>query len=214
MSGSEKTRDCFCECKITHKKRMFLVGFFVIGVMAAGQALTNEKMPEETKVIVQEVVNPHILRKAQIAQEEMNPLLHEVYTEIDEVVEEYYRELAKEAKFVECYDDVSIYTKLGPYEHSYIVFAYYEMKIKDINTKIPGLGTLYLEEDEKGELSLIRHVKDENVNTLVRELMQHQDVQALTSLVKERYTAAFDSDIALREAVRDLRKAYETSPLR
>ena len=73
MSGSEKTRDCFCECKITHKKRMFLVGFFVIGVMAAGQALTNEKMPEETKVIVQEVVNPHILRKAQIAQEEINP---------------------------------------------------------------------------------------------------------------------------------------------
>ena len=156
----------------------------------------------------------YILRKAQIVQEEINPLMHEVYAEVDEVVKEYYRELAKAAKFVECYDDVSIYTKLGPYEHSYIVFAYYEMKIKDIDTKVPGLGTLYLEENVKGELSLIRHVKDENVNTLARELMQHQDVQALTSMVKERYAAAFDSDIALREAVQDLRKAYETSPLR
>ena len=82
---------------------------------------------------------------------ELNPLRKEEYPEITDAVKEYYRQQGEEASFVESYDNIRVYTKEGRYRGTYVVFAAYDMKIKDIYTKVPGLGTVYAQTDEEAD---------------------------------------------------------------
>lgn len=180
--------------------------FLFILIAAVGFFSTKDKAPKETSNIPKQqnrVVN------ADSADSTKN-VLRQV-EDVNPVVREYYAELANKSDFVESYDQVEVYTKTGPYEDSYIVFAYYEMKIKDIYTKVPGLGTLYLEKDADGAYQLEKEVADEQVNRLLRKLMLHDDVQALMEYVQSAYTAAVQSDELLKEAMEDLQRVYEDS---
>lgn len=196
----------------THEKRLFFVGIFIIVVLAGAAILPKDKAPDtDSREAAEQVVKTHVVRSEAAEDESENPLKQDAYPLVNQVVEEYYRGLAKDAKFVDSYDSVRVYTKLGPYKNSYVAFAQYEMKIKDIYTKVPGLGTLYIEEGKDGKLSVIRHVKDENVSSLVSVLMQHADVKNLTASVEQGYTDAVASDALLREALEDLKEAYENT---
>ena len=50
------------------------------------------------------------------------------------------------------YDHFKIYTKSGKYKDTYVAFVRYDMKIKDIYTEVPGLGTLYVKNGFSGKL--------------------------------------------------------------
>lgn len=80
----------------------------------------------------------------------LNPLREETAdSRLGSAVKNYYEGLAKETDFTEGYEDIRACVKDGAYKDTYVVFARYEMKIKDIYTKVPGLETLYVEEDHK-----------------------------------------------------------------
>ena len=200
-------------CRIyddTHKKQMFFVGIFVILIFAGAAVLPEDKTPvQSSREAAGRVVKTHVVRREAVEEEAENPLSKKADKPVVRAVEEYYRDLAEDAGLVDKYEVCHIYTKLGPYQNSYVIFVDYEMVLKGCETKMPGLGTLYVEEGEDGELSIIHHVKDENVSDLVRELMQHSDVQELTASVEQRYLQAVESDAGLREILRRLREIYE-----
>lgn len=145
---------------------------------------------------------------------EANPLTEASDEGLKKAVSDYYETLAGHADFVESYNNLSIYTKLGKYKGSYIVFVRYDMKIRDIYTMVPGLGTLYLEEDEKHNWQVASKSGDEEVQEYVSDIVTHKDVKELMSGIQTDYAEAVASDAMLAEALRDLKDAYENQTKR
>lgn len=94
-----------------------------------------------------------------------------------------------------------------------MVFARYDMKIKDIYTKVPGLGTLYIDVNEAEEYQVNTAVEDEKVKDYIQVIAQHEDVQALMEETQVTYREALRSDALLLEALADLESAYEESAM-
>lgn len=141
---------------------------------------------------------------------ETNPLEETKDKDIRQAVEEYYRTLAEHADFVECYNNLCIYTKLGKYQGTYIAFVRYDMKIRDIYTEVPGLGTLYLEQGQSGAYQVVAKTDDKEIQEYVDQIVVHEDVQALMSQIQTDYANAAASDAMLAEALDDLKEAYES----
>ena len=85
------------------------------------------------------------------------------------------------------------------------------MKIKDIYTKVPGLGTVYVAKDAESEYQVSASPEDEEINAFIQEIAQHEDVQALLEETQTAYHEAVQSDALLQEALTDLKNAYEDS---
>lgn len=144
---------------------------------------------------------------------ELNPLRKEEYPEITDAVRKYYKQQEEEASFVESYEDISVYTKQGIYRGTYVAFVRYDMKIKDIYTKVPGLGTLYIVENEADGYQVNAAVEDEKAKDYIQVIAQHEDVQALMDETQNAYQNAVGSDALLKEALSDLKNAYESSDM-
>ena len=88
------------------------------------------------------------------------------------------------------------------------------MKIRDIYTMVPGLGTLYLEEDEQHNFQVESKSGDEEVQEYVNDIVAHEDVQKLMLGIQKDYAEAAASDAMLAEALSDLKNAYENQTKR
>lgn len=177
----------------------------VLAVAAAGFNLTKEKAQNIVAADVK-VENKGGVDMA------TNPLETNAHPDVEKVVQDYYAGLAENTEFVERYDHVQVFTKAGKYEGSYVVFARYEMKIKDIYTQVPGLGTLYVEKNEEsGKLHVDTRTEALDVQEYVKTVASHEDVQALMTSIQTDYTNAVASDALLAEALQDLKNAYEES---
>ena len=94
---------------------------------------------------------------------------------------------------------------------TYVAFVRYDMKIKDIYTEVPGLGTLYVTKDSQGNYQITQQVKNEEIRAYINRIAGHEDVQTLMDQTHEDYQNAVNSDALLREALDDLKRAYEDS---
>ena len=143
----------------------------------------------------------------------LNPLREETMdSRLGSTVKNYYEGLAKETDFTEGYEDIRACVKDGAYKGTYVVFARYGMKIKDIYTKVPGLETLYVEEDHKsGEFRILTEHLDEDTKDYIQTVAGHEDVRELLAQMEEEYQEALASDALLKESLEDLKKAYEGS---
>lgn len=63
-------------------------------------------------------------------------------------------ELQSKMMYIEEYLNIKTYSKKGPEEGSYIVYAYHEIKFSNISTLAPGVGKLYLITDEEGNFKI------------------------------------------------------------
>ena len=180
-----------------------IVLFFL--VTAAGFILTEDK----TQTAASEKVI--VLEENEGYQDmESNPLMTNTEPEVESAVKKYYSELAEDAGFVEDYHNIQIYTKKGRYVDSFVVFVRYDMKIKDIYTEVPGLGTLYVEKDsEIGEYIVDPRPEEKDIQECVSTLASHDDIESLMSQIQTDYANAVASDALLEEALQDLKEAYE-----
>ena len=160
MEGTKRD----CPSVRRRSKGGYLLVFLVAlaaALVAAGSSLTEAKVQKAQKTTSDRLYVEN--RGCEVM--ELNPLRTEEYPEITEAVREYYRQQGEEASFAESYDDIHIYTKEGRYRGTYVVFVAYDMKIKDIYTKVPGLGTVYVEDDEEdaGSLPMLRTRRSRNI---------------------------------------------------
>ena len=206
MEGTKRD----CPSVRRRSKGGYLLVFLVAlaaALVAAGSSLTEAKVQKAQKTTSDRLYVEN--RGCEVM--ELNPLRTEEYPEITEAVREYYRQQGEEASFAESYDDIHIYTKEGRYRGTYVVFVAYDMKIKDIYTKVPGLGTVYVEDDEEGGCRIIADVKDQEIKEYIQMVSQHEDVQKLMTKTQKAYQEAVRSDALLQEALLDLKNAYENS---
>lgn len=202
MEGKEK------DCPANRRKYMMFGILFVFAAVIAGTAgssLTEAKVQKAQKTD-SDYVN---VENAGCETMELNPLRKEEYPEITDAVREYYKRQGEETGFVDSYEDVRVYTKQGLYRSTYVVFATYNMKIRDIYTKVPGLGTLYIVSDGTDKFQINAAAEDEKVKDYIQVIARHKDVQDLMNEIQSTYQEAVRSDALLGEALADLQNAYE-----
>ncbi len=130
---------------------------------------------------------------------------------INGIVDQYYKDLAQKEGFVESYNNIKVYTKNGQYKDTYVAFVRYGMKIKDIYTEVPGLETLFVAKDgTSGEYRIDKEGLDEQTGKFIKSVAEHEDVQTLLTQSRNDYKTAVESDALLREALIDLKNAYDS----
>lgn len=123
---------------------------------------------------------------------------------VDVLTEEEKESIRTRAAFIESFDNISCFTKDGPVEDSFIVFACYDMKLINIETSAPDIICLYVGPDE-GEGRRIHYgTVDEGMQDYVAQLEQDPEVKALYDDVSARYQAAQESDETLAAFVQKI----------
>lgn len=145
------------------------------------------------------------------------PLQIDAYPEVNELVTDYFEavqnndietlrtlknylddvEIAKvNAKYlyVERYDNITCYTKVGPIANSYIVFARYDVKMRDWDTTAPSLQTLFVCTNSEGNLYIYAGESDANVANYIASIISQADVYDLWQRVQTEYQEVMDGN--------------------
>ena len=103
-------------------------------------------------------------------------------------------------KYVDSYSDIECYSKEGPYENTYVVYAYYHMNFKNISTSVPSITRFYVTRDsETGDVFIHNGVSNDEISEYMNRVTKDQDVQDLIAEVNKEYQQALDSDSTLKE---------------
>ena len=184
----------------------------ILILAAAGCSLTKEKTNAGASGNTEaQDKEPEMEQNEGCMEMETNPLILGEPPEIADAVCDYYTGLKDKTDFVEGYHNIQVYTKNGKYKDSYIAFVRYDMKIRDIYTEVPGLGTLYVAKGEDGVYRVESKTDDAEIQDYVKTIAAHDDVQALMEQIRTDYPNAVASDAILQEEHEDLKNAYEDS---
>lgn len=107
--------------------------------------------------------------------------------------------IEKKSDYIERYENIVCYTKAGLVEDSYLVYAYNEAKIKDIETPAPALNTYVVYKNESGEYYIYEGDLDDNAYHYFQELSKQDDVTNLCNIVQAKYNEAIEKDEQLKE---------------
>ncbi len=154
-----------------------------------------------------------------------NPLVCEKYPEISDVVKIYMeayleKDPSKRHNIIASYVDnmgaitesdilqteymtgiseIECYSKEGPYENTYVVYAYYQMELKNIATTVPNIKVFYVIRDSKTGNVYIHNGVSGDVSKYIAEVTKHEDVQALFNDVNAELQDTINSSESLKE---------------
>ncbi len=98
------------------------------------------------------------------------------------------------SEYIERYENIICYTKAGMTPDSYLVFAYSEAKIKDIDTTAPLLNNFVLYKNQSGDYYIYKGELDDNVFNYMKEISAQDDVATLCATVEAKYNQAIKDD--------------------
>ncbi len=91
--------------------------------------------------------------------------------------------IEKKSEYIDAYPTVTCYTKSGPVADSYMVFAYYEVKLTDYEKTVPGLNAWYVCKRDNGELYINDDEQDEKLANYCKVISVQDDVVDLNNTV-------------------------------
>ena len=151
-----------------------------------------------------------------------NPLEDEKYPEISDVVKNYLNAFliedeqkrlqvlaqyvgnmydissVKYNNYVASYSDIECYTKEGPYDNTYVVYAYYQMEIKNISTTAPNITRLYVVRDTNTGNVYIQNDPSDEITAYMDKVTKDSDVQNLLKSVNQEFKEAKEADKDLK----------------
>ena len=111
--------------------------------------------------------------------------------------EEEELKIVKKSEFIEGYPNITVYTKKGPEEGSFVAYVQYDVKFFNIDTTAPGLNTLYICMDEEGKYYINANELDEKVVEYLKTISVQNDVVDLFNTVQVAYNDVKTEDAAL-----------------
>lgn len=165
---------------------------------------SDDAEKEETQ---DEKKDENVLQKN--AYPEVNSLIDSFYTAWGQKNVEQMKELTdsfdatdeakvSNASYIENYSNVTVYTKQGLTEDSFVVFVSYDLKFTDVETAAPGLSQLYVMKNDEDRFIIHNDDSNEEINAYMAEVTQDADVQALIIEVETRLNEAMDADPELK----------------
>lgn len=129
---------------------------------------------------------------------------------VNPLSEEKKAQIQQKKEYIEGYNNITCYTKVGPEENSYIVFAYYEIKFININTLVPGEQPLYVCTNEDGSLYINEGELTPEVESYIANITAGQDVIDLIKSIDTKFEEAQAADPDLKAFIEKLSGATQT----
>lgn len=203
---------------------VFVFVALVLVAVVVSTALGKNPKTSEAAVAVLETESSTEAETLTVPDE---PLEEDAYPEINTVVKQYYQAMAdgdvatlqtimtgldekeeikivKKSEYVESYPTVTCYTKKGPVEDSYIVYAYYEVKLVDFENLTPGMNALYLCKNEDGSYYINGETQDDKIIEYCEIVSSQDDVVDLVNTVQVKYNELKSTDAELSEFLAEL----------
>lgn len=159
--------------------------------------------------------------------ESTNPIEKNKYPKVNALIQKYYDALGDRdveavqtvvdeldpteeskitnAKYIEGYENLVVYTKEGVSDGEYVVYAQYDYVCTGIETRVPALSQLYVRTDSEGELRIFSKAEeDEEIQTYMDGLLEDDDVKELVEQVQSDYAKAQEGDADLKEFLEGL----------
>ncbi|MCR5799243.1 MAG: SH3 domain-containing protein [Lachnospiraceae bacterium] len=188
----------------------FIVAVAVIIILVVH--FSNPKQPDPSEVVTEPISDEYVISD--------EPLEVDAYPEINELMRKYYDASAagdvatiesiktavndkekivitKKSEYVESYPVVTCYTKKGPIEDTFMVFAYYEVKLKDYDNTAPGLNAWYVCKREDGTYYINDDEQDEKLKNYCKIISVQDDVVDLNNTVNVKFNEVVNSDTEL-----------------
>lgn len=118
--------------------------------------------------------------------------------------------VAKESEYIEDYQNIKCYSKEGLLDNTYIVYVYYEVKFKNIDTLAPSMIREYVCTNEDGTLYINNGTVDGEVATWLEEVQASDSARKLVDQVNGSLTKAAESDQKLYDLIAKLNEGAGT----
>ena len=162
------------------------------------------------------------------------PLEENAYPEINALIGQYYQaaaegdidtinsikdyseqtellQIQEKSNYLEGYEDINCYTKPGPEENSYVVYASYYAKFKDIDRTVCGLNTFVVCQNSDGEYYIHDCTNDETMREYRINVTKQDDVVELFNRVQVEYNEAVTEDEELAAFLTQLSEDLKAS---
>lgn len=113
--------------------------------------------------------------------------------------------------YIEEYRNVEVYTKPGLEKNSYVVFASYDLKFKDVETPAPGLSVIYVYQNADGKYLIHNDESDADIQECIEKTRQEEDVKELVAQVEKALNDAIEGDESLKKFEEELGNKVNTA---
>lgn len=190
-----------------------ILGFIVLAVIAVVfiSAISKKRQAIDANTVVVETEDPNqvVIPEEPLevdAYEGVNALMRKYYdaaaagdveavkaikTSVDEKEEII---LQTKANYIDSYPVVTVYTKKGPVDNSFIVFAYYEVKLTGYESTAPGLNAWYVCQKEDGSYYINDDEQDDKLKEYCQIVSVQDDVVDLNNTVNVKFNEAVEAD--------------------
>lgn len=127
-----------------------------------------------------------------------------------DTTEEELVKIEKKSAYIEGFENIAVYTKLGNVENSYIAFVYYDINFAGVDTLAPGLTTLYICPNAEGALHIYDGDLDADTSERIKAAAAESDVVDLFNRVEVAYNEAVEADAALKTFMDELPAKLDT----
>ena len=109
------------------------------------------------------------------------------------------KDIERKTKYIEEYQNLTCFSRKGPEEGTYIVYAYHEVKFTSIDTLAPAMNEFYVKTDKNGDPFIYLGEIDKDTETYLNDVRKSDNVMDLIYTVNEKFQKAVDGDDALAE---------------
>lgn len=203
-----------------------------VGVLI-GSLTGNEKETDVSTAVTEETVQSETTEQSQaetIPEEVPQVALEkDAYPEINDLITRYYQATAdgdietikslkdyteeeellrieKKSVYIEEYQNLECYTKQGPLDGTWLVYAVYDVKFANEDTPVPGMTALYVCTNEDGSYYIHDGELDDAVADYLAEISAQDDVIELNNKVQVRYNEAINADAQLAAYLEQMTK--------
>ncbi len=134
--------------------------------------------------------------------------LAEIYKGLDET--EILKAVAA-SEYIDDFENITVYTKKGPVEGSYVAYVYNEVKLYEYEGTVPGLETLYICTGDDGSLYINGDIADASEIDYLKQINVQADVIDLNNKVASSYNELVSGDEKLAELLTRMRSGLQVS---
>lgn len=157
------------------------------------------------------------------AYPEVNTLMSDYYAAMAEgdieavesmnayVVDKEKIRIQEMSKYVDSYQELDVYTKLGPVEGSYLVYVYSRVKFTEYDKLVPGMQAFYVCTDDEGKCYINGGEANSVVTNYIREISLQDDMVDLNNKAVAEYNELLESDDELKAFLADLSSRIDAS---
>lgn len=171
---------------------------------AKGYEVTQEPLEENAYPFVNQVINSYYeaFAAGDVAR------IETIDNYVDDTEKLYISEISK---YIESYPSVTVYTKKGPVDDSYIAYVYSEVKFQSYENTVPGMQAFYVCKKEDGSYFINEGEEDEEILEYISQVSLQDDVIDLYNKVNVDYNDLIANDAALNEFLVELDKQIKVS---